>query len=212
LIGFLKQRYLSICHLSDVVGICCFCSAYNIGFRQGISACLDIQHTVKTSAERDDCIAGKLTGEQYRASLTYQYKVGYAHGKQDRLISIGDDACTSFSGAFGSFGYSTMGVSARIDAGWAAPINHTAQQIAIATNKQTLAYKIGYKAGANNGTFSACNEFSGRESHICSNAYEEGFLTIPSLHEQILKVGYNYGFTAARDKDPDPDRVGDELK
>jgi hypothetical protein len=81
--------------------------------------------------------------------------------------------------------------------------------MAIAANKQTLAYKIGYKAGANNGTHSACNEFNGRESQICSNVFEEWFLTIPWSHEQIFKLGYNYGFTAARDKDPDPDRAGD---
>jgi hypothetical protein len=179
--------------------------AYNLGFRQGISACLDIQHIVKNSAERDDCIAGKLAGEQYRASLTYPYKVGFAHGKEDRLISIGDDACKSFSGALGLLDTPQWECQQGYDAGWAAPINHTAQQ----TNKQTLAYKIGYKAGTNNGTYSACNEFSGRESQICSNAYEEGFLTIPRSHEQIFKLGYNYGFTAARDKDPDPDRAGD---
>ena len=37
---------------------------YNLGFRQGINACLDIQHILKNSgsAERDDCIAGKLAG------------------------------------------------------------------------------------------------------------------------------------------------------
>ena len=75
------------------------------------------------------------------------------------------------------------------DAGWAAPINHTAQPMAIAANKQTLAYKIGYKAGANNGTYSACNEFSGRESHICSNAYQDGFLTIPWSHATKFNGG-----------------------
>jgi len=66
-----------------------------------MNACLDVQYIVKNSAERDDCIVGKLAGEQYRASLTYPYKVGSTHGIQDRLISIGDDACKSFSGTLG---------------------------------------------------------------------------------------------------------------
>ncbi len=183
--------------------------AYNLGFRQGMNACLKIPYIEKNIAERDDCIAGKLAGEQYRASLTYPYKVGFAHGKQDRLIWIGDDACKSFSGSLGLLDTPQWECQQGYDAGWAAPINDTAQQMAIAANKQTQAYKIGYMAGTNNGTYSACNEFTGRENHICSNAYEEGLLTIPWSNEQILKMGYNYGLTAAKHKDPEHDRAGD---
>jgi len=183
--------------------------AYNLGFHQGMNACLDIPYIGKNSAERDDCIAGKLAGGQYRASLTYPYNVGFAHGKQDRLISIGDDACKSFSGALGLLDTPQWECQQGYDAGWATPINQTAQQMAIAANKQTLAYKIGYRAGAYNGTYSACNKFTGRENHICSDAYDEGFLTIPWSHEQIFKLGYNYGFTAAKGQSLEPDRTGD---
>jgi hypothetical protein len=182
-IRFLKQRLMLsvICLvlLGSAASVHAHTQVYNLGFRQGMNACLDILYIGKNSTERDDCIAGRLAGEQYRASLTYPYKVGFAHGKEDRLISVGDDACKSFSGALGLLDTPQWECQQGYDAGWTAPINHTAQQIAIAANKQTLAYKIGYMAGANNGTYSACNEFSGREGHICSNAYEEGFLTIP---------------------------------
>jgi hypothetical protein len=186
MIEFLKQRlmlyFICMMLLGSAGSVHAHSQAYNLGFRQGINACLDIQNIEKNSAERDDCIAGKLAGEQYRASLTYPYKVGLAHGKQDRLISIGDYACKGFSGALGLLDTPQWECQQGYDAGWAAPINHTVQQMAIAANKQTLAYKIGYKAGANNGTYSACNGFSGRESHICSNAYQDGFLTILSSH------------------------------
>ncbi len=182
LIGFLMERLIPsvICLvlLGSAAPVHAHSLAYNLGFRQGMNACLGT-YIGKNSAERDDCIAGKLAGEQYRASLTYPYKVGFAHGKQDRLISIGDYACKSFSGALGLLDTPQWECQQGYDAGWAAPINHTAQQMAMTANKQTQAYKIGYSAGANNGTYSACNEFTDRQSHICSNAYDDGFLTIP---------------------------------
>jgi hypothetical protein len=33
--------------------------------------------------------------------------------------------------------------------------------------------------------------------------------TITHENPGVKTIGYNYGFTAARDKDPDPDRTGD---
>ena len=144
LIGFLKQGLmLSVCVclmlLGSAASVHAHSQAYDLGFRQGMNACLDIQHIGKNSAERDDCIAGKLAGEQHRASLTYPYKVGFAHGKGDRLISIGDDACKSFSGALGLLDTPQWECQQGYDAGWAARIDHTAQQMAIVANKQTLA-------------------------------------------------------------------------
>jgi hypothetical protein len=113
------------------------------------------------------------------ASLTMPYKIGFIQGKNDSLTSLHDyvDACKAFPG-FVREGTPNWECYLGYADGLSAPANHAAQQIAIAANKATLAYKTGFRIGRANGKISICDEFSGRSGDICSKAYHDGVRSI----------------------------------
>lgn len=95
--------------------------------------------------------------------------------------------------------------------GYAAPVSKTQSESASTAIEQTQAYKVGYNAGAANSTlgYQACAKFIGREGQICTNAFDKGYNTIPWSEKDVFNLGYYYGFTAAKEKNPSSDEVGD---
>jgi hypothetical protein len=153
----------------------------------------------------DECITGKIDAKNHAISLTHPYSVGFAAAKTDRLISLNDDdACSGFSGT--NYDNCEQGYIS----GWAMPVNSAQQQMAIAANKETLAYKSGFFSGSHNQTLQqSCNGFNHRDGLICANAYKDGYLTIAGNYNQIFYLGFSYGFQAASSKNPSPDRTDD---
>jgi hypothetical protein len=148
---------------------------HNLGFNIGLKVCSPSPSMPFNSLLFNRCEASL----EKAASLTMPYKIGFIQGKNDSLLSLHDyfDACKAFPG-FVREGTPNWECYLGYADGLSAPVNHAAQQIAIAANEATLAYKTGLKIGRANGKISICDDFSGRSGDICSKAYDDGARSI----------------------------------
>jgi hypothetical protein len=121
--------------------------------------------------------------------------VGFAHGKQDHLISISDpvDTCKIFSQ--GSVFTPRSECQQGYQAGYSFLINIVQQQLAIAANKRTLAYTTGFNVGAHNSTKLSCGQFQGRTGFICSAAFDDG-TQINYCDRKLKWLGWSAGQAA----------------
>jgi hypothetical protein len=135
-----------------------------------------------------------------------QYAVGFTHGKINRSTfrdrgSFNTDnvneACKDYNGR--GFNNCALGYGA----GFAIPVNNSKQQIAM-----TTAYKEGFREGVINETVS-CKNYNYRDPQgMCSQGYDDGYLTLPWSYKEYYKFGYYWGKLGAEGK-ASGDRAGD---
>lgn len=174
-------------------------AAYIEGFNGGLAhnqnTCSDIPYNGSNTEKRDECIAGVINNtESYRVGLKEATSTILSHRHRVQYLTVmilvkgftvNESDCQQ--------GYNTR---------WQKPINSIDERQAIATNKQTLAYRTGFFIGAHDKSLSkyhnACQGFGSRDTLICENAYDDGYLTISWNYHKIFELGYKYGKSAVK--------------
>ncbi|MFY9870235.1 MAG: hypothetical protein WAK17_10985 [Candidatus Nitrosopolaris sp.] len=174
-------------------------AAYIEGFNGGLAhnqnTCSDIPYNGSNTEKRDECIAGVINN-------TESYRVGLKGGYIDHLISSPSRAVFDSNDTCKGFTVNESDCQQGYNTRWQKPINSIDERQAIATNKQTLAYRTGFFIGAHDKSLSkyhsACQGFGSRDTLICENAYDDGYLTISWNYHKIFELGYKYGKSAVK--------------
>jgi hypothetical protein len=178
-----------------------YTEGFNMGLAHGQNNC---QYGRASSSSQDACIQGFIAGLHKAASITLPYHVGYNQGVKDHLDGVLQKFCRSFQNDTSPFS-AQWDCQEGYQAGYAYASNLRP------TIEQTEAYKIRYLGGSNNSSlgYHVCADFTGRDVQICTTAFDEGYNTLPWSETHIFNLGYKYGYAAAKEKNPSPDRARD---